>query len=273
LRHRPLWLTSCAEEFGIYLNYVRKLGFEETPDYDFLRELFLKVMKNNGDVEDGVYDWNLLNGRNSVWSQCALLIQLVFCRGQRLGSFCCQHTFCSEAPPVLTFPQGGSSQPAPPPAALSPTQQRPRGEERRRSQGGAVVPPSPALVRNGSARRKIPTGLAPGQMTPASGAAHVGVPPPSSAGGVDRRGSQQRLSANHPFASMQGSYEYTDGVPAAGMEGQAAYGRASPMVSPSGAAAPAVSDVRATGDAARQRDQAEPEQPSAFWKILTCRCG
>ena len=52
-----------AEEFSIYLNYVRKLGFEETPDYDFLRELFAKVLKNNGDVEDGVYDWNLLNGK------------------------------------------------------------------------------------------------------------------------------------------------------------------------------------------------------------------
>ncbi|KAF9052925.1 CK1/CK1/CK1-G protein kinase [Panaeolus papilionaceus] len=49
------------EEFGIYLNYVRKLGFEETPDYDFLRELFTKVMKSNGDIDDGVYDWNLLN--------------------------------------------------------------------------------------------------------------------------------------------------------------------------------------------------------------------
>ena len=44
------------------MNYVRKLGFEETPDYEFLRELFAKVMKNNGDIEDGVYDWNLLNG-------------------------------------------------------------------------------------------------------------------------------------------------------------------------------------------------------------------
>ena len=51
-----------TEEFGIYLNYVRKLGFEETPDYDFLRELFAKVMKNNNDVDDGIYDWNLLNG-------------------------------------------------------------------------------------------------------------------------------------------------------------------------------------------------------------------
>jgi hypothetical protein len=50
------------EEFAIYLNYVRKLGFEEAPDYDFLRELFLKVIKNQGETEDGVYDWMLLNG-------------------------------------------------------------------------------------------------------------------------------------------------------------------------------------------------------------------
>jgi len=55
-----------VEEFGIYLNYVRKLGFEETPDYDFLRELFTKVMKSNGDVDDGLFDWNLLNGKPFV---------------------------------------------------------------------------------------------------------------------------------------------------------------------------------------------------------------
>ncbi|KAI7904885.1 kinase-like domain-containing protein [Cokeromyces recurvatus] len=48
------------EEFGIYLQYVRKLGFEETPDYDFLRDLFTKVLKNHGDVDDEVYDWMLL---------------------------------------------------------------------------------------------------------------------------------------------------------------------------------------------------------------------
>jgi casein kinase 1 len=51
----------AADEFSIYLNYVRKLGFEETPDYDFLRELFTKVLKNSGEPEDGVYDWMLLN--------------------------------------------------------------------------------------------------------------------------------------------------------------------------------------------------------------------
>lgn len=49
------------EEFGIYLNYVRKLGFEETPDYDFLRELFSKVLRDLGEVDDGVYDWLLVN--------------------------------------------------------------------------------------------------------------------------------------------------------------------------------------------------------------------
>lgn len=49
------------EEFAIYLNYVRKLGFEETPDYEFLRELFTKVLKNTGETEDGVYDWMILN--------------------------------------------------------------------------------------------------------------------------------------------------------------------------------------------------------------------
>ncbi|EGO24714.1 hypothetical protein SERLADRAFT_334541, partial [Serpula lacrymans var. lacrymans S7.9] len=48
-------------EFCIYMNYVRKLGFEETPDYEFLRELFAKVLKNIGEVDDGIFDWMLLN--------------------------------------------------------------------------------------------------------------------------------------------------------------------------------------------------------------------
>ena len=52
------------EEFGIYLNYVRKLGFEEAPDYEFLRELFSKVLKNSGDIDDGMFDWNLLNSKH-----------------------------------------------------------------------------------------------------------------------------------------------------------------------------------------------------------------
>ncbi|KAF5342253.1 hypothetical protein D9611_001920 [Ephemerocybe angulata] len=49
------------EEFTIYMNYVRKLGFEETPDYDFLRELFTKVLRTSGETDDNIFDWNLLN--------------------------------------------------------------------------------------------------------------------------------------------------------------------------------------------------------------------
>lgn len=40
---------------------MRKLTFDETPDYDFLRDLFLTALKNNGDEDDGTYDWMLLN--------------------------------------------------------------------------------------------------------------------------------------------------------------------------------------------------------------------
>lgn len=50
-----------AEEFNKYLSYVRNLGFEDTPDYDYLRELFTQALKNTGEVEDGEYDWMKLN--------------------------------------------------------------------------------------------------------------------------------------------------------------------------------------------------------------------
>lgn len=57
-----LWDCVNKEEFSIYMNYVRKLGFEEAPDYDFLRELFYKVLKNLGETDDRMFDWCLLNG-------------------------------------------------------------------------------------------------------------------------------------------------------------------------------------------------------------------
>lgn len=50
-----------AEEFNKYLSYVRNLGFEDTPDYDYLRELFTQALKNTGEIEDGEYDWMKLN--------------------------------------------------------------------------------------------------------------------------------------------------------------------------------------------------------------------
>ena len=54
-------LNETTEELNRYLVYVRNLGFEDTPDYDYLRELFTQALKNTGEVEDGEYDWMKLN--------------------------------------------------------------------------------------------------------------------------------------------------------------------------------------------------------------------
>ncbi|KAJ0301187.1 hypothetical protein COL5a_007680 [Colletotrichum fioriniae] len=52
------------DEFNKYLTYVRNLGFEDTPDYDYLRELFTQALKNTGEVEDGEYDWMKISKDN-----------------------------------------------------------------------------------------------------------------------------------------------------------------------------------------------------------------
>jgi len=94
-------------------------------------------------VEDGVYDWNLLNGG----------------RGWEAS--------------MHQSSQGPS-------AALTPDRRRDPRDDRRRSQGGAnVVPPSPALVRHGSKQRKVPAALTPGagsQGTPRTDVAHINIP-------------------------------------------------------------------------------------------------
>lgn len=47
------------------MKYVRKLTFEETPDYDWLRNLFAQVLESSGEIDDGVYDWHKLNGKSN----------------------------------------------------------------------------------------------------------------------------------------------------------------------------------------------------------------
>lgn len=66
------------------MNYVRKLGFEETPDYDFLRELFSKVLATLGETDDGIFDWMLLNNgkgweASAVSSSSSLIIAILKC--------------------------------------------------------------------------------------------------------------------------------------------------------------------------------------------------
>ncbi|EKM55451.1 uncharacterized protein PHACADRAFT_256083 [Phanerochaete carnosa HHB-10118-sp] len=246
------------EEFGIYLNYVRKLGFEETPDYDFLRELFAKILKNNGDVEDSVYDWNSLNGGKG-WEASV---------GQNQ---------------ILAQIQNTPSTPTP-----DRRKDTNRDDRRRASQAAAgpgVLPPSPAMVRQGSRQqqsRQVPqallpgSGNAPGQVTPLSAAAHVDVP----VGSSNRRTSQPG-TPQHPYANAgYDSYGRGENTVEEYSATQQQYGRASPMVSSVGAAPPAVSNVRAMGgehgiaNGGDFHGQTTEERPkNTLWQILTCRCG
>ncbi|KAK9738338.1 Protein kinase domain [Popillia japonica] len=45
------------EEMAIYLKYARNLEFFETPDYDYLRNLFKELFFKRGFTDDGVFDW------------------------------------------------------------------------------------------------------------------------------------------------------------------------------------------------------------------------
>ena len=50
-------LYYCSEEMAIYMRYVRKLDFFETPDYDYIRRLFYDLMAKNGWHCDWRFDW------------------------------------------------------------------------------------------------------------------------------------------------------------------------------------------------------------------------
>ena len=42
-----------------YFNYVRKLDFEDTPDYEYLRGHFSSALRDMDDANNGTYDWNM----------------------------------------------------------------------------------------------------------------------------------------------------------------------------------------------------------------------
>jgi casein kinase 1 len=45
------------------MNYCRRLGFEENPDYAYLKSLFEGLMKDMNYEDDGVYEWTLVRQR------------------------------------------------------------------------------------------------------------------------------------------------------------------------------------------------------------------
>lgn len=49
-------------QFATYLETVRNLGFEETPNYEGYRNLLISALTEIGETMDGKYDWMKLNG-------------------------------------------------------------------------------------------------------------------------------------------------------------------------------------------------------------------
>ncbi|KAI0267709.1 kinase-like protein [Gloeopeniophorella convolvens] len=185
------------EEFAIYMNYVRKLGFEENPDYDFLRELFSKVLKTNGEQDDGVYDWMLLNNGKG-WE-------------------------ASHTPSSLAQAHANAGTPQTP--QREPREHRSRDQRRSRQ----ALQDVNLLVSPGSAHLKAP-GRRPAGDTSRGASRDVSVQPmaPNS-----RRASQQQLSGAdgrtrepstgisgvHPYAAAPSSSAFRSGPYGTGMPG------------------------------------------------------
>ena len=49
----------CPEEFKKYIEYVRKLEYEEDPDYEMLKNLFKFLLEKNNFPFDYYYDWDI----------------------------------------------------------------------------------------------------------------------------------------------------------------------------------------------------------------------
>ena len=45
------------DEFSIYLNYCRSLGFDDKPDYNFIKNLFNDLFKENNYENNLYFDW------------------------------------------------------------------------------------------------------------------------------------------------------------------------------------------------------------------------
>jgi casein kinase 1 delta/casein kinase I family protein HRR25 len=44
-------------EFATYIDYTRSLGFDDKPDYSYLRKLFRHLFRSEGFNYDNVFDW------------------------------------------------------------------------------------------------------------------------------------------------------------------------------------------------------------------------
>nr|KMM73373.1 casein kinase I [Coccidioides posadasii RMSCC 3488] len=100
------------EEFNKYLTYVRNLGFEDTPDYDYLRDLFTQALKNTGEVEDGEYDWMKLNGGRGWEASKSYPAQHHLHTGNAMPNSSAREIHGASAPPPPSPAKPGAGKPA-----------------------------------------------------------------------------------------------------------------------------------------------------------------
>lgn len=117
---------------------MRNLGFEDTPDYDYLRDILTQALKNAGEVEDGEYDWmKLNNGRG--WDYKSYSSQAHLHNQQHQGSSGRDlHTgqYRNSQRPGVTTDRLNAAQPPPPSPAKGGA-----GKTRDRPNASAGVPP------------------------------------------------------------------------------------------------------------------------------------
>ena len=57
------------QEFAAYLNHIRSLGFDDTPNYSHLRKFFRNLYLHEGHAYDNVYDWTVLKYMQAMESE------------------------------------------------------------------------------------------------------------------------------------------------------------------------------------------------------------
>lgn len=260
------------EEFAIYMNYVRKLGFEETPDYDFLRELFSKVLKTLGEPEDNIFDWMLLNngkGWEAGNTPATLLAQAHANAGSphtphrerrereahRRASRQVQDNATPSTPHVLS----------PSPAHVKSSSRRPNTQDRSGSRGDISVQPLAPNSRRLSQQQRETNGLTaphPYATAPSPTGFRSGVPP----GAYGRHSPLLNGSAVHNNGSE--SFVY-GGVPKNRANSRDGSGAPREMTT-GGVRGMAVYD-RDQMNGAGDQDEDGHGRKGGFWSIICCR--
>ncbi|KAJ4302550.1 Palmitoylated plasma membrane-bound casein kinase [Collariella sp. IMI 366227] len=133
------------EQFAHYLTYVRNLGFEDTPDYDYLRDLFTQALKDEGGVEDGEYDWMKKQDKKGDWNRQQLHdpnsrpgASAMELHGNSRGA-ATRHRNDPQAPGLTAARLNATQPPLPPPGMGNPQQKQGR------QNGPALASPRPAV--------------------------------------------------------------------------------------------------------------------------------